>query len=135
MARYLIDSDVCIHVLRRQNESLKSLLNRIRSDGLAVSVISYGEVFEGILFSRQRALDERRWREFLLPIDIINVTPGIADVWANLRGTLRAEGRTLPDNDLLIAATAMYFDLTVVSGNPRHFRRVEGLNLKEVGAG
>lgn len=92
-------------------------------------MITYGEVMEGVLYSRQRALDLQRWNAFLDAFDIINVTADIADVWAELRGRLRRSGATVPDNDLLIAATALTFGMTLVTGNTRHFGRVEGLDL------
>ena len=92
-------------------------------------MISYGEVFEGVLFTGQPALNMQRWRQFLRPFDIIDVTPSIAEIWSQLRGTLRRSGRTVPDNDLIIAATALQFGMKVVTGNVRHFARVEGLEL------
>lgn len=92
-------------------------------------MISYGEVFEGVLFSDQPALNMQRWREFLRPFDVLDVTPTIAEIWSQVRGTLRRQRNIVPDNDLIIAATALRFGMTVVTGNVRHFGRVEGLEI------
>jgi predicted nucleic acid-binding protein len=105
------------------------MLRAIRPDGLAISVISYGEVLEGVLYSRERLANLVKWRGFVAGLDVLDVTLGVADVWAELRGALRTRGNTIADNDLLIAATAVRFGMTLVSGNLRHFARVPGLDL------
>ncbi len=129
-AKYLVDSDICIGALGgRTRESRTSLISRIHPEGLAISVITYGEVVDGLLNSRQRALDLQRWSAFLDAFDVVNVTVDIADVWAELRGRLRRAGNTVPDNDLLIASTALTFGMTLVTGNARHYRRVDDLPL------
>ena len=108
---------------------LMPLIEEIRADGLAISVINYGEVTEGVLFSKQRALNLQLWHDFVEPLDIIGINARTAEIWAELRGLLRSQGLITPDNDLLIASTALQFDLTVVTFNRRHFDRVEGLSM------
>jgi tRNA(fMet)-specific endonuclease VapC len=128
-AAHLVDSDVCIHAVRRGNESLTAMLRAIRPEGLAISVISYGEVLEGALYSRERTANVQKWRSFVAGLDVVDVTMAVADVWADLRGALRSKGNVIADNDLLIAATAIRFGMTLVSRNVRHFARVPGLTL------
>lgn len=106
-----------------------SVLNTMRPEGLAISVITYGEVTEGVLYSNQRAVNQQRWRDFVAGFDIIDVTLEIAEIWADIRGTLRQERNIVPDNDLLIASTALRFGMDVVTRNIRHFGRVAGLRV------
>ena len=128
-ARYLIDSDVCIKAMGKERVSLMNVLNGMRPDGLAISVVTYGEVTEGVLYSNQRAVNQQRWRDFVAGFDVIDVTLEIAEVWADIRGFLRKQGNIVPDNDLLIASTALRFGMAVVTRNIRHFGRVEGLEV------
>ena len=128
-AAYLIDSDVCIHAVRRGNESLTAMIRAIRPDGLAISVISYGEVLEGVLYSRERLANRQKWDAFVSGVDVVDVTMAVADVWADLRGALRSKGNIIADADLLIASTAIRFGMTLVSRNVRRFGRVPGLTL------
>ena len=128
-AAYLIDSDVCIHAVRRGNESLMAMIRAIRPEGLAISVITYGEVLEGVLYSRERLVNHQSWDSFVAGLDVVDVTMAVAGVWADLRGALRSKGSVIADNDLLIAATAIRFGLTLVSRNVRDFARVPGLTL------
>ncbi len=101
----------------------------MRPDGLAISTITYGEVMEGVLFDPQRATNLQIWRDFLAAFDVIDVTMEVAEVWADIRGRLRAQGKLLPDNDLLIASTALRFGMTLVTWNLRHFGRIVGLDV------
>ena len=130
-ARYLIDSDICIYLTRgkRRNESLTNLMRDIEPEGLAISVITHGEVVDGVYGTAQPALNMQLWRDFLRPFDILNVTAPIAEIWAEVRRKLRSEGRTVPDNDLIIASTALLFGMTVVTRNRDHFSRVGGLDV------
>jgi len=110
------------------------MVQAIRPEGLAISVITFGEVLEGALYSRERALDVVRWWDFVAGVDVLDVTLAVAEVWAEVRGTLRSRGNLVPDNDLLIASTALRFGMTVVTENLRHFARVPGLDLLVPGA-
>ena len=48
-----------------------------------------------------------------------------------MRAFLRRQGQLIPDLDLLIAATALAHDLTLVTRNRRHFSRILSLRLYE----
>jgi predicted nucleic acid-binding protein len=128
-AKYLVDSDVCIRAMGKERMSLMSVLSTMRRDGLAISVVTYGEVTEGVLYSNQRAVNQQRWRDFLAGFDVIDVTIEIAEIWADVRGFLRKQRNIVPDNDLLIASTALRFGMDVVTRNERHFGRVAGLRV------
>jgi predicted nucleic acid-binding protein len=47
--------------------------------------------------------------------------------FAETRAYLRKRGEGIPDFDLLIAATALHHDLTLLTFNLRHFGRVPDL--------
>ncbi|MFP4325680.1 MAG: PIN domain-containing protein [Desulfonatronovibrio sp.] len=53
----------------------------------------------------------------------------IADRAAEIYSTLRRKGMLVEDADILIAATALEHGLSMVTGNTRHFLRIEGLIL------
>ncbi len=128
-ARYLVDSDICSKALRRGGTSLTSVLNTMQPDGLAISTITYGEVTEGVMFDPRRTVNMQIWRDFLAGFDVISITMEVAEVWADLRGVLRRDRMLLPDADLLIAATALRFGMTLVTWNVRHFERILGLDV------
>jgi predicted nucleic acid-binding protein len=98
------------------------------------SLISYGEVIQGILFGREV---ERRTEEFERLVDqleLVGLDPETMRIFATLRGSLEREGLRLPDFDLLIAATALRHDHTLVSRNLGHFNRIPNLRLVTPGS-
>ncbi|MER3559173.1 MAG: hypothetical protein C4336_06790 [Armatimonadota bacterium] len=53
--------------------------------------------------------------------------------FAEIRAHLRRRGELIPDFDLLIGATALVHDLTVLTFNLRHFQRIPELKLYQPG--
>jgi predicted nucleic acid-binding protein len=49
--------------------------------------------------------------------------------YAFLRSEMKRQGRLLPTPDLLIAATALHHNLTLVTRNRKHFDRIPSLNV------
>ena len=126
---YLIDSDVCIDVLQRRASS--PFVEMTVAAGAAISIITYGEVLDGFLHSSHPAQNVSVWERFVAPFEIFDVTRDVAEIWAQIRGDLRQSGQRLVDNDLLIAATAITHDLTLLTRNRRHFARIAALRIAE----
>ena len=129
----LVDSDVIMDGLANRPNALETLL-RLGAEGLAVSAISIAEVLEGAYRSAEPVRQLQMYRQFLAGYTVLDVTDPIADIFAELRATLRRQGNLIADMDLLIAATALSHDLTLVTGNTRHFTRVPGLRLNQLTA-
>jgi tRNA(fMet)-specific endonuclease VapC len=49
--------------------------------------------------------------------------------FAELRAFLRRRGGLISDFDIIIAATALHYDLTVLTFNVRHFQRIPDLRI------
>lgn len=125
---YLVDTDWLIDAIRGIPAAV-DLLAGLRDDGLAVSIVSYGEVFEGAVGAPNPEAELARFRRFLDGLALLELDDAIMERFAFLRGGLRRRGQLIPDLDLLIAATAMHHDLTLLTRNARHFVRINGLNL------
>ncbi|MHB8578184.1 MAG: type II toxin-antitoxin system VapC family toxin [Dehalococcoidia bacterium] len=126
--KHLVDSDRIIDWLLGRRDAIQ-LLAQLLPDGLAISVISLGEVYEGVYYGRDPAANERNLLRLLESFVLLDVTPGVARHYALLRGELRRQGLLIPDPDLLIASTALEHNLTLVTRNLRHFNRVPGLQI------
>lgn len=68
-------------------------------------------------------------RSFLTAYRILEITDGDAERFGELRSSLRRRGALIQDFDLLIAATALHHDRTLLTFNRRHFERVPGLRI------
>jgi predicted nucleic acid-binding protein len=54
---------------------------------------------------------------------ILSFNASVAHVWAEQQRELERAGQKMPIEDSYIAATARRYNLTIVTGNDRHFRR------------
>src|SRR6266516_363251 len=127
---YLVDTDWVADWLSGRSQALP-LLSSLRTDGLAISLITYGEIYEGVYFGRDPKGHEQGFRQFLRLVDVLPLNRAIMTRFARLRGQLRSQGQLLPDLDLLIAATAVHHDRTLLTRNLRHFQRIPGLKLHQ----
>lgn len=112
MADVLVDTDVLIDHLRG--------VRRFEPDADIVrySVVTRAELYAG------RGTEEGRVDTLLAPFNELAVDRAIAERAGRLR---REHGMRLPD--ALIAATALEFDLSLLTRNRRDFELVVGLRL------
>jgi tRNA(fMet)-specific endonuclease VapC len=89
----------------------------------AISVVTVLEFLEGY----EQASDGER---FLSPFRQLEVAGPAARIGARLRRRLRQQGELIGDFDILIAATALHADVTLVTGNSRHFGRIPDLKVE-----
>lgn len=129
MSTYLIDTDWIIDHLRG-NVTATQLFTDLAAGGLAISVISYGELYQGVHYARDPERSSRVLRAFLQDKEMLHLTPEIMERFAIIRGQLsRHNYRQIGDMDLLIAATAVHHDLILLTRNRRDFQLVPGLRL------
>jgi tRNA(fMet)-specific endonuclease VapC len=128
LTTYVLDSDFIIDCLTRRRDALTTL-EQLEPQGLAASIITYAELYEGIAGSRTREEDERRLADFLADVELLGVDIEIARIFGDRRAALRAQGTLIDNFDQLIAATALRFDLALATRNTRDFERIEGLRL------
>ena len=128
MTAYLLDTDWIIDFLAGRREAIRAI-SELAPAGLAASVVTYAELYEGVMGSSRRAEDLVRLEDFVSGVEILDVDVLIARIFGERRSQLRAQGLLIDNFDLLIAATCLRFDLTLVTRNVRDFQRVEGLQL------
>src|SRR5438874_2325343 len=98
---HLIDSDVVADWLEGRPEAVQ-LLSSLAPSGLFISLITYGEIYEGIYYSRNPKESARIFLEFLRDVDVLPLGKEIMKEFARIRGQLRATGRVIGDFDVLI---------------------------------
>jgi tRNA(fMet)-specific endonuclease VapC len=125
---YLIDSDWVADFLKGRADAIR-LISDLPRDEIAISIITFGEVGEGITFGHDRQAHERGFRQFLRITDVLPLSRAVMRRFADLRGTLRRQGDLIPDMDLLIGTTAIGANRTLVTRNRRHFDRLQAHGL------
>ncbi len=125
---YLIDTDRVAEFLKPRGRGA-SLLPEIAAAGLAISIITYAELYEGVHYGRDPVAGLNGLERFLTEAEVLGISQAVARRAAVIRGALRRAGIPVALPDVLIAATAMEHDLTLVTGNLRHFGRIPDLRL------
>src|SRR5690242_8087145 len=126
MSRYMLDTDMCSYVMKRNNMVVKRL-ERLAVDDVCISVISKAELLFGIELSPRREQDGNALRAFLQYAEVVDFSDRAAIFYAKVRADLQKRGTMIGANDLFIAAHALSLGLTLVTNNTRKFRRVRDL--------
>jgi len=126
MLRYMLDTDLCVTVLRDRPEHLRARFNA-EAETLCISTVTLAELLHGAARSA-RPIDNRREVElFAARLVVLPFDAEAAAHSADIRATLERRGRPIGAYDLLIAGHARSRGLVVVTGNIREFKRVAGL--------
>lgn len=128
---YLVDSDWIIDALVGIPSAV-SALEQHAQDTLAVSIISFGELFDGAYDLPDPDQRLASFRRFLSGFTVLGLNDPIMELFARHRYRLRREGNIIPDMDLLIGATALHYNLTLMTRNLRHFSRIPDLKLFQI---
>jgi len=131
---YLFDTDAISELLRpRPLQAYVQWLESIPRDAQFTSAVTVGELFKGAFRSSAKERHLINIDERVLPaVTILPFDLSTARVFGMIRAELEMTGNILPDADLQIAATAIYHDLELVTGNIRHFQRIPNLRLNHV---
>lgn len=130
MSGYLLDTN-CISELVRPTPEPRVMewVEAADETMLYLSVLTLGEIRKGLAALPQGT---RRTRlETWLEVDlqarfagrILPVDSGVADRWGSIAAQAKRGGKVLPVIDGLLAATAIHYDLTVVSRNAGDFEQ------------
>ena len=126
MLRYLLDTNICIDVIKRRPELVLDRFNE-NAAYLAISSITLAELLHGAEKSSQPQRTFAVVEDFCSRLDILDYGAKAAQHYGQIRASLEQRGTPIGVNDLHIAAHARSEGLTLVSNNLREFERVDGL--------
>lgn len=135
--KYLLDTNVVSEWSKpRPDPSAVGWLNTAIEDDLYLSVITVGELWQGVegLPAGKRRVALTQWVERDLTARfqgrLLGIDEQIARAWGVLLAESKRRGRAMHAVDALLAATANVYSLTLVTRNTRHFQaaRVRVLN-------
>ena len=129
--KYLVDTDWVIHYLNGDH-SIRERLDEVRDEGVAVSIVTLAEVYEGVSQSPDAVAEELAFLRFLGGFEVLGLRDDICKLFGFERARLRSAGTLIGDFDLLIGCTAVVHDLTVLTNNRRHFERIANIELETV---
>lgn len=120
--RYLLDTAVLIPYFAGDEQALQ-LVKQLLPDGVAVSILSYLEAWQGVIEASDPEDAKRKITAFFAGIPVLAVTPVVARPCAVIRSLLKEQGKSPRKRafDLVIAATAIEHGLELVTHNTRDF--------------
>jgi predicted nucleic acid-binding protein len=128
---YCFDTDVVSATMRR--DPPLHLVRRLAVVPVAeqfTTSITLGELVYGAARKESAELVQRVRELVVSGLAVVAFDLPAAEVYGGVRAQLEREGRRLAEPDLRIAAIALSRDLTLVTGNVRHFQRVPGLRVE-----
>ena len=103
-------------------DNIEKLLKEKRA---VLSAITLFELFNGV--TNNKHIEDRK--NFVSLCDVYSLTADIALQASNLYTSLKKSGKTIQNEDILIAATAIYYNLPILTDNQKHFSLVKNIKL------
>jgi tRNA(fMet)-specific endonuclease VapC len=128
---YLVDTDWVVHYLKGRQPFVERL-RALRGQGLAISAITLGELYEGVYGASEPEKKEQGLKDFLQGVTMLGLDEETSRIFGQERRRLRRAGNLPGDMDLFIGATALQHNLTVLTNNRDHFERIEGLHIESL---
>lgn len=98
-----------------------------------ISVVTVAELLHGVERADTEARRLRRQffvEKILESFPIFPFDVPVARIYARIWASLAKKGLTVGAHDLIIAATAISLDYSVITANRRDFEKIEGLKLE-----
>jgi len=129
LSQYLLDTNICIYYIKGLYD-LKSKFEEVGPENCFISEITLAELKFGVAKSKAKEKNQKALDNFLSGIQILPIFPAL-DIYASEKARLQKSGKIIDDFDLLIGATAVSFDLTMVTNNTSHFNRLNDIKLED----
>ena len=129
MKKYLIDTNICIFYLKGKFD-LKSKFEKADPNNCFISEITLAELKFGVQNSEQIEKNQKALDKFLTGVNIVPIFHSL-DLYAKEKTRLRKAGTPIDDFDLLIGVTSLTHNLTMVTNNTDHFKRITGIALED----
>jgi len=127
---YLIDTDLVIDHLANVTEANR-LLDKLATQGIAISIITYMEAYQGVIRSVNAKEARAKFQIFRRSVPVLPFSLTVAKRCAALREQLKQEQKRVKSRalDLLNAAIALEHDLMLVTRNVEDYKDIPGLEL------
>lgn len=134
MAKYLLDTNVIISLIRNEDQQFTSDIQSLNPAEYAVSVITHSELMYGC---EKNTTDQFQQKiivaSALAGFEIINFDKKCSEQYGKIKAGLKAKGSFNSRNelDIQIAATAMAYNLILLTKNLKDFKEIEDLLLQD----
>ena len=131
MEKYLLDTNICIFLLRGKYNVDKKM-DEVGLENCYISEMTVAELKYGAELGNRQGLVHRMQSldEFIASVRVLPISETL-DLFAKEKARLRLAGTPADDNfDLLIGCTAIVYDLVMVTENLQDFKNFSGIRLE-----
>ncbi len=129
MLQYMLDTNICIYVMKNYPPKLRERFNRL-AEQLCMSSITLGELCYGAEKSARRLENLQAVEHFCARLEVLSFPAKAAAHYGQMRAELERRGKPVGPHDMLIGAHARAEGLIVVTNNAREFRRMPGIRVE-----
>ena len=126
----MLDTNICIYVMRRRPAALYRRLEKLDPSEVAVSCMVIAELWTGVMKSQSRLRSEKSLETFLSSVTVLDWPKSAARIYGSIRAHLERRGTPISAIDMLIASHALHENIPLVTNNREEFRRVPGLKVE-----
>jgi tRNA(fMet)-specific endonuclease VapC len=129
---FIFDTDIYTNVIRKvPSETLINRLKKVPRRDQFTTTITIGEVYYGIMKVSDKTKLLKLFEDVLLPrATILSFDFSAAKKYGEIRSLLEKQGTPLAHADLQIASIALSMNMTLITGNLKHFQRIPGLAVE-----
>jgi len=98
------------------------------NDSICTTIINIYEILKGFRWKGNNN-KENQFKEFLEDVVVFTIDNDVVNIAADIYSTLRKDGKTIGDADILIAAIVIKNNGVLVSNNTKHYEDIEQLKL------
>lgn len=126
---YLLDTDVCSAFMRRPRDLFHRFMQH--AGRLHVSAAGLSELYAWAYKQDDPTVILEKIEDFLYDVQVVSFDESCAQAVGRLRGAFLREGVSVSAVDLMIAATAIVNNLTLVTHNIKDFEKIPGLQVED----
>lgn len=128
MKKILLDTNSCSVLFRGEDEKLKEEIRE--AETIFISTIVMGEILTGFRIGSKEGKNRKILKDFLADpgTEVLDVTRETAEIYSQIKFSLRRIGKPIPTNDIWIAAQAIETGSVLISYDS-HFSAIGGLRL------
>ncbi|GAA5542249.1 type II toxin-antitoxin system VapC family toxin [Brucella sp. NBRC 113783] len=129
MLTYMLDTNICIYVMKTYPPAVREKFNAL-ADQLCISSITLGELHYGAEKSARRSENLVAIEHFVARLDVLPFGDKAAAHYGQVRAELERAGTPCGPHDMQIGAHARSEGLIVVTNNMKEFIRMPGVRVE-----
>ena len=124
----MLDTDWIINLLAGKGGAAENI-QHLDPQAIGISLVTVAEIYESAFQYVNPDAHIRAFRSFLDHFHLLSLNLPIVEKFAEVRAHLRRRGQLISDFDILLGATALHYDLVVLTYNKKHFERIPDIKI------